>query len=62
MAVPKFKHSKARTRRRNAINGKLRVTNLVTCSNCGSKKLPHRVCKKCGFYKGRQVIEPQELD
>ncbi len=62
MAVPKYKHSKARTRRRNSINGKLRVARLVTCSNCGSMKMPHRVCSKCGFYKGRQIFEPKDLD
>ncbi|MFP4510089.1 MAG: 50S ribosomal protein L32 [Spirochaetota bacterium] len=62
MAVPKNKASKARTRRKHSINSKLRVPNLVTCSNCGSMKLPHRVCPKCGFYKGKQVMEPQELD
>ncbi len=61
MAVPKYKPSKARTRRRGAINMKLTVTNLSTCSNCGAKKLPHRVCPKCGFYRGKQVIEPEQL-
>ncbi len=30
------------------------------CSNCGSPKLPHRVCPECGFYKGRQVKEGSE--
>ncbi len=62
MAVPKYKISKARTRRRRSINMKLSVPNLIECSNCGAKVLPHRVCKKCGFYKGSQIIEPKDLE
>ena len=26
------------------------------CPNCGAKKLSHRVCPVCGYYKGKQVI------
>lgn len=26
------------------------------CANCGAKKLSHRVCPVCGYYKGKQVI------
>jgi large subunit ribosomal protein L32 len=61
MAVPKHRASKARTRRRTAINSKLRLKNLATCDNCGAQKMPHRVCPKCGFYRGKQVIEPVSL-
>ena len=28
-----------------------------TCSNCGEVKMPHRACVKCGYYKGREVID-----
>jgi len=61
MAVPKHKASKARTRRRKAINGKLDVANLSECDNCGAMKMPHRVCPKCGFYRGKQILEPGSL-
>lgn len=61
MAVPKYKHSKARTRRRRSINMKLQVPNLVECGTCGNKVMPHRVCPKCGFYKEMQVFEPEEM-
>lgn len=61
MAVPKHRASKARTRRRKAINGRLVPRNLSTCANCGAMKLPHRVCAKCGHYNGRQVLNPEEL-
>jgi large subunit ribosomal protein L32 len=59
MAVPKFKTSKARTRRRQSINMKLVAPTLVECGNCGNRILLHRVCPKCGFYRGRQVVEPK---
>jgi large subunit ribosomal protein L32 len=61
MAVPKYKPSKARTRRRHSINRRLDVPTLAICSNCGNKGLPHRVCPKCGFYRGKQVLEAEEL-
>jgi large subunit ribosomal protein L32 len=55
MPNPKRRHSKSRSRKRRTHDA-LEATNLVACSNCGSKKLPHRVCKSCGFYNGRVVI------
>lgn len=57
MAVPKYKTSKARSRQRKSINMKLKTPQLATCASCGNKKVPHRVCSHCGFYKGVQVIE-----
>ncbi|MCL2138475.1 MAG: 50S ribosomal protein L32 [Treponema sp.] len=58
MAVPRYKTSKARTRRRRSINMKLTAPNLVECNGCGNKVLLHHVCPKCGFYRGKQVIVP----
>jgi large subunit ribosomal protein L32 len=60
MAVPKFKTSKARTRRRRSINMKLSAPTVNLCSNCGNSVLRHRVCPKCGFYRGKQVVTPEE--
>ncbi len=62
MAVPKYKTSKARTRRRHSINMKVESPNLVTCGNCGNKVLRHRVCSKCGYYRGTQVLNPEDLE
>lgn len=61
MAVPKYKTSKARTRRRRSINMKLNAPNLIECSTCGNKVLPHRVCPKCGFYRGKQILELEDI-
>jgi len=59
MAVPKFRTSKARTRRRQTINMKLSAPAMIECGSCGNRVLLHRVCPKCGFYRGKQVILPE---
>jgi large subunit ribosomal protein L32 len=61
MAVPKYKTSKQRTRTRRSANMKLKVPGLVECGTCGNKVLPHRVCPKCGYYRGNQVIELENM-
>lgn len=59
MAVPRSKTSRAVTKRRRDVNMKLPTPHLVECKNCGNLILPHHVCGKCGFYNGRQVINPE---
>jgi large subunit ribosomal protein L32 len=59
MAVPKRKISKARRNKRRAQNFKLTAPNLATCSKCGALVMPHRVCKACGTYKNKVVIETE---
>ena len=59
MAVPKGKVSKARRNKRRA-NWKLSVPNMVKCPQCGEFKMPHKVCKFCGYYKGKEVIKKVE--
>lgn len=56
MAVPKRKWSKARSRRSRS-NWKLKTPGLVECPQCHELKMSHRVCKSCGYYKGREIIE-----
>lgn len=56
MALPKKRHSKARGRRRRT-HWKLKPTNLIPCPQCKQLKLPHQVCKVCGFYNAKSVIE-----
>jgi large subunit ribosomal protein L32 len=61
MAVPKYKTSKARTASRKAANMKLAMPALSTCGTCGNMITPHRVCPKCGYYKGKQVIDLENM-
>ena len=56
MAVPKCKVSKARRDRRRGSNWKLSAPGVVACPKCGAMILPHRACKECGSYNGRQVV------
>ena len=37
-------------------NWKLSVPGIVKCPRCQQMKLAHRVCKHCGYYDGKQVI------
>ena len=55
MAHPKRRHSNTRTRLRRA-NDFLTAIEPAKCSNCGANQLGHRVCKSCGYYRGRQVL------
>lgn len=58
MAVPKRKVSRERRDRRRA-HWKLVLPGMVKCSNCGEYKMPHRVCKACGYYNGREVVKKE---
>jgi len=59
MPNPKRRHSKARTGKRRS-HDHLTAQSLSECPNCHEHKLPHRACLKCGYYKGREVIEIEE--
>ena len=57
MAGPKRKTSKAKRDSRRASNFKLEQPNLTECPQCHELKASHTVCKKCGYYDGKQVID-----
>lgn len=52
--VPKRKTSKQRRNTRRAHDA-LPLQNLIACTNCSQKIMQHRLCKFCGFYKGKKV-------
>ena len=56
MAVPKCKVSSARRDKRRGSNWKLSAPSVAVCPKCGEPVAPHRACKACGTYNGRQVI------
>lgn len=68
MAAPKKKRSKSRSKRHKNIwkafkkEKLMNKVSLKTCKNCGNKKLNHRVCPECGYYKGEQVMTVKSND
>ncbi|GIO83889.1 50S ribosomal protein L32 [Paenibacillus faecis] len=55
MAVPQRRTSKTRRDKRRT-HFKLAVPGMVKCEQCGELKLAHHVCKVCGTYKSREII------
>jgi large subunit ribosomal protein L32 len=52
---PKRRHSRERKgKRRHTI--KLSVSEAVVCKNCQKGVKAHVVCRYCGYYKGKEVI------
>ncbi|MBQ7580271.1 MAG: 50S ribosomal protein L32 [Clostridia bacterium] len=60
MAVPKRRVSKARRDKRRSSVWKLKAPELVKCPSCGEYMQPHKVCKSCGKYNGREVIKVED--
>lgn len=56
MAVPFRKVSKTSGRMRRT-HYKISVNTTTTCPKCGEVVKPHRVCKACGTYKGKEVVK-----
>ncbi|MFC1842149.1 50S ribosomal protein L32 [Candidatus Dependentiae bacterium] len=56
MPVPKRKRSRSRRDKRFANKG-MEVKAITECKNCKEPIAPHKVCSKCGFYKGKKVME-----
>jgi large subunit ribosomal protein L32 len=61
MAVPKRRTSKSRKNKRRAHDA-LPAPTRAKCSQCGEAKLPHRVCRECGYYDGVVRIEIAEAE
>jgi large subunit ribosomal protein L32 len=59
MAVPKRRTSRARRDTRRSHDA-LRTPAKSICPQCREPKLPHRVCRNCGTYRGREVIKTDE--
>lgn len=55
-ALPKRKISKQRKNQRRAHHA-LSEPTLVTCKECGSRRIAHNVCPNCGTYKGVKVLK-----
>jgi len=61
--VPKYKKSKSRSAKRyRSFTHKTEVklsgiVNLVNCPKCKEKKLNHFVCRNCGYYNGKKILD-----
>ena len=60
-AVPFRKVSKTRKRMRRSHNA-MEIPGMTKCPKCGEMIKPHRVCPKCGNYKGNKVVEVKEAE
>ncbi len=64
--VPKYKTPKAHTRSRFASFKRKTITKLegivklVPCPSCKQPKITHHVCKNCGKYRGRKVLNMEK--
>ena len=59
MANPKRRTSKARRDRRRAHDALVKPSGSL-CPECGEIKLPHRACRSCGTYRGREVVSADD--
>jgi large subunit ribosomal protein L32 len=60
MAVPKRRKTKARRDQRRSHDA-LAAPARSLCPQCRQPKPPHRACPNCGTYRGREVIETEEV-
>lgn len=60
MAVPKKKTSKSKKNMRRAHDG-ISAPGISTCEQCQEPKMPHRACANCGTYKGKEVINSDDI-
>ena len=59
MAVPKKKKSRSRRDMRRS-HDRVSMTGVTTCQQCHEPVLPHRICRECGTYRGKTIIQTAE--
>jgi len=59
MQAPKRRTSHSKKNKRRAHDA-LRPVHPGTCPNCGEPVMPHRVCRHCGSYRGRELAPVEE--
>jgi large subunit ribosomal protein L32 len=57
--LPKRKVSQSRRNNRRAHDA-LTLNHLVVCENCGEYHIAHRVCHKCGSYRGEEIMQAKD--
>ncbi|TSC78347.1 MAG: large subunit ribosomal protein L32 [Parcubacteria group bacterium Gr01-1014_33] len=54
--VVRMRHTKGK-RNRIRSHHALKTGSFAICGHCHQPSIPHIVCKNCGYYNGRQVID-----
>ena len=54
--VVRMRHTKSHTANRRSHHA-LEAKSFAKCENCSALKRKHTVCKACGFYRGRKVLD-----
>jgi len=55
MGVPRAHSTRGQKGRRRS-HLALKSSGLVLCPHCGKSKMAHRVCKYCGYYGQKEVV------
>ncbi len=55
MAVPRHSHTRSKVGK-HRMHKYIKPAMLSVCSKCGKPALQHQVCKNCGYYKGKQIV------
>lgn len=56
MGAPRRRVTKTRSAEKRGAHWKFKPSQLVPCPQCGTLRLPHTRCQKCGNYKGKEVV------
>ncbi|MBN2061061.1 MAG: 50S ribosomal protein L32 [Deltaproteobacteria bacterium] len=59
MAVPKKRKSRSKRDMRRS-HDQVKMPSVSECPQCHEPVRPHHVCKNCGTYRGRTIIEKEE--
>ena len=54
--VVRMRHTKSK-RNRVRSHHAIKPRHFGLCGHCGVPATPHTLCRNCGYYKGRQVID-----
>jgi len=50
-----MRHTRGHTRNRRSHHA-LSAISLSLCSNCGQPNPTHTMCKNCGYFKGKMIV------